>query len=222
MKFTDEMTVELITHNLSDDMVVKAARVSTKGADSKDDEANEGLINYLAKNRHMSPFEHGSATFLVHAPIFVAREFMRHRTWSYNEESARYKELAPVFWMPGPQRALTQTGKPGHYKFEAGTPQQYGVTVLTMETLYRAAYQAYTRILNEGVSREVARSVLPVAIYTSFYATANMRNIWQFLDLRMDENAQWEIQDVAGQMAVLLEPLAPLSWAAWKTSRIIY
>lgn len=210
------MTVELISHNLSDDMVTRAARVSTKGADSSADEANEGLINYLASNKHWSPFEHGSATFLIHAPIFVAREFMRHRTWSYNEESGRYKELDPVFWVPGPQRALTQTGKPGHYKFSEGTPEQFSEVSHIQRAVCTQAYQAYKFQLDIGIAREVARAVLPVSIFTSFYATANMRNIFQFLDLRMDECAQYEIQEVAGQIAALTEQLVPLSWAAWK------
>ncbi len=128
--FRSDMTVELIKHAASDADVIWAARVSTKGEQSlaeidADPARSAGLINYLMRDRHGTPFEHSSMTFYVQAPIFVFREFMRHRTFSYNEESGRYRQLDPVFYRPGPARKLVQTGKPGAYVFEDGTPEQH-------------------------------------------------------------------------------------------------
>ncbi len=119
------MTVELVKHSASDADVIWAARVSTKGEQSladidADPERSAGLINFLMRDRHGTPFEHSTMTFYVSAPIFVFREFMRHRTFSYNEESGRYRKLEPVFYVPGPDRKLVQSGKPGAYVFSDG------------------------------------------------------------------------------------------------------
>src|SRR5215472_9148020 len=127
--FRSEMTVELVKHSASDSDVIWAARVSTKGEQSQEDinadpERSAGLINFLMRDRHGTPFEHSTMTFYVHAPIFVFREFMRHRTFSYNEESGRYRQLDPVFYVPDADRKLVQSGKPGAYVFEEGTPGQ--------------------------------------------------------------------------------------------------
>ena len=124
--FRDDMTVELVKSSANDADVIWAARVSTAGEKSleeidADPARSAGLINYLARERHGSPFEHTSMTFFVSAPIFVFREFMRHRIASYNEESGRYRELRPVFYVPNKDRKLIQTGKTGHYEFVDGT-----------------------------------------------------------------------------------------------------
>ena len=126
--FRSDVTVELVKHSAADSDVLFAARVSTAGEQSldelkKDPERSKGLINYLMRDRHGSPFEHNSMTFFISAPIFVFREFMRHRVgWSYNEESGRYRELQPVFYVPGESRKLVQEGRPGKYVFVEGTP----------------------------------------------------------------------------------------------------
>src|SRR6201987_5073355 len=130
--FRSDMTVELVKHAASDADVIWAARVSTKGEQSleelsKDPERSAGLINFLMRDRHGTPFEHSSMTFYVQAPIFVFREFMRHRTFSYNEESGRYRRPSPVFYVPGPDRKLVQQGKPGAYEFTDGTEDQYKI-----------------------------------------------------------------------------------------------
>ena len=125
-RFRSDVTVELVKHVASDADVLFAARVSTKGESSLDDvnadpSRSQGLLNYLMRDRHGTPFEHNSMTFFVSAPIFVFREFMRHRIgFSYNEESGRYRQLEPVFYVPGPDRLLVQEGKPGRYVFIAG------------------------------------------------------------------------------------------------------
>src|ERR1700749_2170015 len=130
--FRSGMTVELIKQAASDADVIWAARVSTKGEQSladvdADPARSAGLINFLMRDRHGTPFEHSSMTFYVQAPIFVFREFMRHRTFSYNEESGRYRRLSPVFYVPGPDRKLVQQGKPGAYEFTDGTEDQYKI-----------------------------------------------------------------------------------------------
>ena len=150
----------------------------------EDPERSPGLIRYLIKSRHGSPFEHNVFTFLVTAPIFVFREFMRHRTFSYNEESGRYRELSPVFYLPGPDRDLVQEGKPGHYRFLPGSQEQHQAVTEATKEACRTAYAAYRRMLAAGVAREVARGVLPVATYSSMYATCNARALMVFLSLR--------------------------------------
>lgn len=175
-----------------------------------------GLINFLYRERHMSPFEHGSFTFYIDTPIFVAREFMRHRTFSYNETSGRYKELSPRFYLIPDERPITQKGKIGSYRFDAGEADQYGQVFASTTLSYSAAWDAYQNMLNKGVAREVARNVLPVGIMTQFYATANPRNIMQFLLLRNDDNALYEIREVAKAIEEQFAAAMPLTYAAFK------
>ncbi len=187
--FRDDVTVELVKSSASDADVIWAARVSTAGEKSieslnDDAEKSAGLINYLARERHGSPFEHTSFTFFISAPIFVFREFMRHRIASYNEESGRYRELKPVFYIPSKDRKLIQVGKTGHYTFEDGTDAQYELMVTEMKKAYTAAYDAYQKMLEAGIAREVARATLPVATYSSMYVTMNARALMNFLSLR--------------------------------------
>ena len=167
--FRDDVTVELVKSSANDADVIWAARVSTAGENSLDEVNSDparsaGLINYLARERHGSPFEHTSMTFFVSAPIFVFREFMRHRIASYNEESGRYRELSPVFYVPNKERKLVQTGKTGHYVFVDGTSEQFEISVAAMKETYAVAYANYKKMLDAGIAREVARAVLPVAL----------------------------------------------------------
>jgi thymidylate synthase (FAD) len=173
-----------------------------------------------------SPFEHNSMTFLISAPIFVFREFMRHRVgWSYNEESGRYRELQPVFYIPGPDRRLVQVGKAGHYRFEPGTAAQHELVDRVMVNAYRQAYDGYQAMLAAGVAREVARSVLPVGLYSSAYATCNARSLMHFLGLRTTHPAaaiksspQREIEMVAEKMEAEWARLMPLTHAAFNAN----
>lgn len=176
----------------------------------------QGLINFLYRERHLSPFEHGSFTFLVDTPIFVAREFMRHRTFSYNETSGRYKELEPRFYIPNGYRPLVQTGKVGEYRFTPGTPEQWRDTLDALTHSYEYSWEAYQRILGMGVAREVARDCLPVGIMTQFYATCNPRNLMQFLTLRNDDNALNEIRFVGARMEESLAATMPMVYSAYK------
>lgn len=228
--FRGDMTVELVKASASDADVIWAARVSTAGEQSleevgEDPARSAGLINYLARERHGSPFEHTSMTFFVSAPIFVFREFMRHRIASYNEESGRYRELQPVFYVPNPDRKLIQVGKTGAYTFVEGTPEQYEITVQVMKESYVFAYERYQRMLEAGIAREVARAVLPVALYSSMYVSMNARALMNFLSLRTSHEGshfpsypQREIEMVAEKMEAHFAQLMPITYAAFQKS----
>lgn len=210
------MRVELIKTNASDEDVARAAWISTYDDPRvKDISHISGLISYLYRNKHMSPFEHGSFTFMVECPIFVAREFFRHRTQSFNERSGRYSELIPKFYVPSPERPKVQEGKVGAYHFTAGSENQNALTVALMERVYEGAWIAYQQMLEAGIAKEVARDILPVGIYTSFYATVNPRNLMQFLTLRTADNALYEIRDVANQMQDIFAETMPITFQAY-------
>jgi thymidylate synthase (FAD) len=219
------LSATLDTDNLagSDSKICKAARVSTIGAAAAQTDEAKGLINYLMRNRHGSPFEHGSLSFLVEAPIFVAREFMRHRAgWSYNETSGRYSELNAVFYVPSGSRALVQEGKAGEYTFRKGSHEQFGITRWEHEQTYRTTWDAYRRMLKAGVAKEVARNVLPVGTFTAFYATANPRSLMHFLSLRTRSDhsmfrsfPQEEIEQVAQDMEAAFAEHFPLTHQAF-------
>ena len=231
IEFRSDVTVELIRSSAADADVLFAARVSTQGeqtlegakaTDADVQKRDKGLINYLMRDRHGSPFEHNSMTFYVQAPIFVFREFMRHRIASYNEESGRYRELRPVFYVPCPERKLIQVGKPGHYEFEDGSAEQTALVTQETQTVVRAAYEAYQRMLEAGVAREVARIVLPLNIYSSMYVTMNSRSLMNFLSLRTKREGthfpsfpQREIEMVAEKMEAYWAELMPLSYEAF-------
>ena len=224
------MSVELVKSSASDSDVIWAARVSTAGEQSldavgADATRAEGLINYLARERHGSPFEHTSMTFFVSAPIFVFREFMRHRIASYNEESGRYRELNPVFYIPSKERRLVQIGKPGAYEFVEGTPEQYQLTVDAIKESCTLAYANYQKMLEAGVAREVARAVLPVTLYSSMYVTMNARALMNFLSLRTSREGshfpsypQREIEMVAEKMEAEFAKLMPITYGAFQKS----
>jgi thymidylate synthase (FAD) len=228
--FRSDMTVELVKASASDADVIWAARVSTAGEQSLDEIGEDparsaGLINYLARERHGSPFEHTSMTFFISAPIFVFREFMRHRIASYNEESGRYRELSPVFYVPDADRKLIQIGKAGAYTFVDGTKEQLEITEAAMKEAYALAYKQYQVMLDAGIAREVARAVLPVGLYSSMYVTMNARALMNFLSLRTAREGshfpsypQREIEMVAEKMEVEFARLMPLTHAAFEKS----
>ena len=227
IEFRSDITVELVRANASDADVVFAARVSTVGEQSLEDvdadpQRSVGLINYLMRDRHGSPFEHNSMTFFVKAPIFVWREHMRHRIASYNEESGRYRELLPVFYVPSHERPLVQSGKPGAYEFHPGTPAQSELVERTIQESCTAAYSGYLEMLEAGVAREVARMVLPVTIYSSAYVTMNARALMNFLSLRRKVEGshfvyypQREIEMVAEVYEDHFAELMPLTHSAF-------
>ena len=230
IQFRDDVSVELVKSSASDADVIWAARVSTAGDKSLEDVGadaakSEGLINYLARERHGSPFEHTSMTFFISAPIFVFREFMRHRIASYNEESGRYRELRPVFYVPSKDRKLVQVGKPGSYSFIEGTTEQYQMTVDAIKETCTLAYENYQKLLTAGVAREVARAVLPVTLDSSMYVTMNARALMNFLSLRTAREGshfpsypQREIEMVAEKMEAEFAKLMPITYGAFEKS----
>ncbi|MGP6205156.1 FAD-dependent thymidylate synthase [Microbacterium sp.] len=230
IEFRSDVTVELVRASAADSDVLFAARVSTLGEQTLGDAAagveasdrDRGLINYLMRDRHGSPFEHNSMTFYVQAPIFVFREFMRHRIASYNEESGRYRELRPVFYVPAPERKLVQVGKPGAYDFIDGTPEQTEIVDEATREASVHAFAAYQRMLDAGVAREVARIVLPLNTYSSMYVTMNARSLMNFLSLRTKVEGshfpsfpQREIEMCAEKMEDLWATLMPMTHAAF-------
>jgi thymidylate synthase (FAD) len=236
IQFRSDVTVELVRSSAHDSDVLFAARVSTQGEQTLDkaqsgveaSDRDRGLINYLMRDRHGSPFEHNSMTFYVQAPIFVFREFMRHRIASYNEESGRYRELRPVFYVPGPERNLVQVGKPGAYDFLPGSPEQTALVNDEVRAVATHAFESYQRMLEAGVAREVARIVLPLTIYSSMYVTVNARSLMNFLSLRTKREGthfpsfpQREIEMCAEKMEEKFAELMPLTYEAFnKNGRV--
>lgn len=230
IKFTSDLTVELVQQTGSDSSIAAAARVST-GLDLNEysDKENAGLINYLMKHRHGSPFEHNSMTFRISAPIFVFREFMRHRIgWSYNEVSARYKKMDPKFYVYPAERPLIQEGSSAHPQLVAGHPAMTPMVNHEMEHAYKTAWKSYKTLLEDGVANEVARSVLPVGLYSEMYATCNARSLMSFLSLRVDSpdstfetKPQWEIETVARLMEFEFAAKFPDTYVAFvKNGRV--
>lgn len=223
IEYVDAVTVSLIDASASDDMVALAAWVSNANDDVdklSEREKVKGLINFLYRNRHMSPFEHGHFTFKVDVPLFVAREWHRHRTMSYNEVSGRYTEFQPRFYLPARTRPLVQEGKMGNYNFVKGSDDQYAKVSANQRWIINESWQSYQRQLEAGVAKEVARMVLPVSLMTQFYVTVNPRNLMQFLSLRDDSHALKEIRDAARQMDAIFRKEMPLTWKAFKRYKI--
>ena len=222
VEFTQHSNVTLYKSNASDLDVARAAWVSQNAA-AHEKEAEpgriEGLINFLYKNKHMSPFEHGQFTFVIETPLFVAREFHRHRTMSYNEISGRYTILPKKFFvMDVENRPLVQTGKVGNYKFELGSYAQRRHVEAAYRRMAIQADKEYQDMLDIGVAKEVARGVLTVAQMTSFWATVNPRNLMHFLELRTDPTALYEIREVAGLMEKAFEQQMPMTYKAWRNN----
>lgn len=228
IKYRSDMTVELIKTDASDLFVVQTAKVSTLAEKTLDlaDIDPHRFIDFLMEGRHGSPFEHNHFTFFIQAPIFVWREFMRHRIASYNEESGRYKTLKPVFYIPSADRNMVQIGKTGAYKFVPGTQDQADGVQDAHEWVSRFAYTHYEDLLNLGVAKEVARMSLPLNIYSSAYVTMNARALMNFLSLRtartkeqgaaFESTPQREIEMVADQMEAIFKEHMPATHAAFE------
>jgi thymidylate synthase (FAD) len=221
LELVDESTVELIKSNGSDEDVAYAAWVSNFASEARKRDTSRiaGLIDFLYRERHMSPFEHGSFTYFIDTTIMVAREFMRHRTFSYNETSGRYKIMEGRFYIPPQSRPLVQDGRIGAYTFTAGTDEMYVKMIRRHEQAFDLCWETYLADLEDGIAKEVARGVLPLHLYTQFYATANPRNIMQFLILRNDKHALWEIQHVARAIEAEFAKAMPLTYAAYSKER---
>lgn len=212
----DHGSVQLVDYMADDLDVVNAARVSYGQHHALMDEGDEKLIEYLMRERHTTPFEQNAIKIRVKLPIFVAREWQRHRIgWSYNEQSGRYMKLNKEFYMPAPSDVRTRVGKPGHYTYE---PVHIEVSQNFLEGLkinYNDAWLVYETAIATGVAPEVARLCLPVATYTQMIATCNAHSLMHFLRLRMATTAQWEIRVYAQALYQIFEQLMPITCAAF-------
>ena len=201
---------------MADDLsVVNAARVSFARRKEAMDESDEGLIRFLMRDRHGTPFEHNAFRFHVRTPIFVAREWFRHRVGSFNEFSMRYARATDDFYVPEAEDVRTQVGKPGSYSFEPVEPELAEATREELRAVYDAAYATYERLVERGVARELARLVMPVGAYTEFYWTINARSLMNFVSLRATETAQREIRRYAEACERFLEAKMPVTYAAF-------
>jgi thymidylate synthase (FAD) len=199
----------------SDLSVVNGARVSFARRKDEMDDSDSGLIRFLMRERHGTPFEHNAFRFHIRCPIFVAREWMRHRVGSFNEFSLRYAKATEDFYVPEPEDVRTQVGKPGAYTFETVEPELADETRDALREVYEHAYATYERLVDAGVAREVARSVLPVGAYTEFYWTVNARSLMNFVSLRAAETAQREIRRYAEAVERFLAEQMPVTHAAF-------
>lgn len=201
---------------MGDDLsVVNAARVSFGVTKTELDDADIGLIKFLMRERHGTPFEHNAFRFHVKCPIFVAREWFRHRIGSFNELSGRYKEIPTVGYVPAPESIRTQVGKPGSYTFEQVDDYLAFETIMQIEQAYNEAFARYEKLLVWGIAKEVARMVLPVGTYTEFFWTVNARSLMNFLSLRLDASAQYEIREFAVAVKDIFVEAMPITAQAW-------
>jgi thymidylate synthase (FAD) len=201
---------------MADDLsVVNGARVSFARRKEEMDESDEGLVRFLMRDRHGTPFEHNSFRFHVRTPIFVAREWFRHRVGSFNEFSMRYAKATDDFYVPEPEDVRTQVGKPGAYSFDPVAPEVAETTREELQAVYEAAYAAYEKLVELGVARELARCALPVGAYTEFFWTVNARALMNFLSLRAAETAQREIRRYAEACEVFFAEKMPVTHAAF-------
>lgn len=221
-KFSSDLTV--VTRRVwgSDKDVPETARVSSAGFEDlvfHEDEValtdgDINLIELLADNGHTSPFEHMGATFYLHVPIFVMREWMRHRTQSYNEESGRWRVLEGQFYVPDADRPVKQVGRTGEYSFE---PDEWlnSRAAAGIKNACSGSWSHYETLLELGVAKEVARMCLPVNIYTRVIVTANFLNWVRFLNLRAQPQAMYEIRQAAFQVQEQLRKYFPYSMKFW-------
>ena len=199
----------------SDLSVVNSARVSFGRRKTEMDESDEGLIRFLMRDRHGTPFEHNAFRFHIRTPIFVAREWFRHRVGSFNEFSMRYARATDDFYVPEPEDVRTQVGKPGAYSFEPVSPELAEQTREEIRAVYEQAYATYERLVEAGVARELARAVMPVGAYTEFYWTVNARALMNFVALRAHETAQREIRRYAEAVETFFAEAMPVTHAAF-------
>jgi thymidylate synthase (FAD) len=218
-----ENTIEVLDHGfvrldaaMADDLsVVNGARVSFARRKTEMDDSDEALIRFLMRDRHGSPFEHNAFRFHIRCPIFVAREWFRHRVGSFNEFSLRYAKATDDFYVPAAEDVRSQVGKPGAYSFEPVTEELAEQTREELQAVYEHAYATYERLVEAGVARELARSVLPVGAYTQFYWTVNARSLMNFVSLRSSEFAQLEIRRYAEAVETFFSGKMPSTHAAF-------
>jgi thymidylate synthase (FAD) len=224
IKILDHGFVRLVDSMGSDLSVVRAARVSFEAAwrAGEDQGSDKRLIGYLWKNHHTTPFEAVTFTFEVKAPIFIFRQWHRHRTWSFNELSARYRELPEEFYLPTAKIVGQQSTNNKQGRDISGDDllleRQRIVEIEVLRDLCNQAFSTYRYLLSKGWPRELARSVLPVNTYSHMFATVDLLNLLKFLTLRCDAHAQYEIREYAHALKGLAAEVVPECIAAWEAT----
>lgn len=199
----------------SDIDVVNAARVSYDKHVTIMKERDRGLINYLMRERHGTPFEMVDFTFQIKCPLAVVREWQRHRIASYNEQSGRYTKLEPEFYLPEVEHCRTLVGKPGHYKYETLPSNIANTAIDILADFYFKAEETYDKLVELGLAKEQARLVNPLGIYTKFYFKTNLRSLFNFISLRSDETAMWEIRQYSLAIEDMIWQVAPTCMEAF-------
>lgn len=220
IKVLDHGHVRLFEHMGSDLSIVRNARVSYNAEWRAGEDAgkDEKLIRYLMANKHTSPFEAVAFTFDIKCPIFIARQWHRHRTWKYNEISARYAELPEEYYVPAPELIGRQSS---HNKQVRELAADVDLAISrghsqAIDTACRALFVLYRNLLSDGVPREIARTILPLATYTHFFATVDLHNLFHFLRLRLHSHAQFEIREYGKALLECIRPVVPVAVAAFE------
>ena len=221
IKVLNHGSVRLVEHMGSDLSVVRSARVSydAEWRAGADDGKDAKLIDYLVKNHHTSPLECVQFTFEVKAPIFVFRQWHRHRTWSFNEVSARYSELPEEFYIPEASQITTQSASNKQMRTDAEHPMSIHLQDM-ISAQCKNAFWSYHEMIRLGCPRELARGVLPVNTFSHMFATVDLHNLAHFLRLRLHEHSQYEIRVYAQAMLDLIEPIVPVAVAALKRHQL--
>jgi thymidylate synthase (FAD) len=215
IKVLDKGFVRLVDYLGGDERIVQSARVSY-GAGTKSFRQDRGLIHYLLRNQHTSPFEQVVLTFHTKMPIFVARQWVRHRTARLNEISGRYSVMRDEFYLPTPDKVSFQSESNKQGRGDTLPLDQAMAVIEQMEAEQKSAYANYEKLLEMGVARELARAGLPVSLYTEWYWQCDLHNLFHFLHLRMDPHAQYEIRAFAEAMAKCAKAVAPLAYEAFE------
>ncbi len=216
VKVLDRGFVRLVDFMGSDDAIVEAARVSY-GKGTKKRREDRGLIRYLMRHQHTTPFEMVEFKFHVKLPIFVARQWIRHRTANVNEYSGRYSVMEDEFYVPQPAEIKPQstTNRQGREEGEID-PAVREAFIAFLNTSNRKLYDEYLKTIESGIAREIARINLPLSLYTQWYWKIDLHNLFHFLKLRLEETAQYEIREYAKAMAAMTKQVVPMAWEAFE------
>lgn len=207
VQILDHGLLRLIDYMGGDLAISRNARVSY---DAEPREEDRGLIKYLLMNGHNTPFESTCITFEVKAPIFVFRQWHRHRTQSYNELSARYRQLPEEFWVPEAKDITKQSKDNKQMRTDEQHPEAEGIQI-SIVSANRASFQVYKQLIRDECPREIARSVLPVGTYSHMFTTANLYNWFRFCKERSHEHAQYEIRVFSDAILIMLGEIAPIA-----------
>ena len=212
----DKGFVRLVDYYGDDSRILQTARVSYGGG-TKSVREDKQLIDYLWRNEHSSPFEHVVFTFHCKLPIFIARQWIRHRTARVNEISGRYSIMEPEFYIPDTKNINKQSknNKQGR-ELESLDPNEAQDIIEKLQKSYAESYKTYEGFINYGIARELARVTLPSSLYTEWYWQMDLKNLLHFLKLRLDSHAQFEIREYAKVIADIVKQICPYTWEAFE------